>query len=128
VVSGEGNPIKPETVNMTPTEKLGNILVDGDGRTLYVFTKDTKDTSTCYDKCEAAWPPVLESDAPKVGDGVTASLLGTTTRKDGSIQVTYNGAPLYYFFKDAAPGDVNGQGVGNVWYVIGPDGKPINKG
>jgi predicted lipoprotein with Yx(FWY)xxD motif len=127
VVSGEGNPIKPATVDITSTEKLGKILVDETGRTLYAFTKDTKDTSTCYDKCEAAWPPLLETDKPTLGDGVDASMLGTTTRKDGSIQVTYNGMPLYYFFKDAAPGDTNGEGVGNVWYVVAPDGN-VNKG
>ncbi len=127
VVSGEGNPIKPATVAITPTEKLGKILVDGDGRTLYMFTKDTKDTSNCYDKCEAAWPPLLETDKPTVGEGVDASLLGTTTRKDGTVQVTYNGLPLYYYFKDAAPGDTTGQGVGSVWYVVAPDGKPVEK-
>ena len=127
VVSGEGNPIKPATLMVTQTEKLGKILVDGDGRTLYGFTKDTKDTSSCSDKCEQAWPPLLQTDKPTVGDGVDASLLGTTTRKDGTIQVTYNGMPLYYFFKDQAPGDTNGQKVGDVWFVVTPDGKLIEK-
>lgn len=123
VVSGEGNAIKPATLAVTQTEKLGQILVDGDGRTLYMFTKDTKDTTNCYDKCESAWPPLLQIDTPTVGDGVDAKLLGTTTRKDGTIQVTYNGLPLYYYFKDQAPGDTTGQGVGSVWYVVAPDGK-----
>jgi len=127
VVSGEGNPIKPATLMVTQTEKLGKILVDGDGRTLYGFTKDTKDTSNCSDKCEQAWPPLLQTDKPTVGDGVDASLLGTTTRKDGTIQVTYNGMPLYYFFKDLAPGDTNGQKVGDVWFVVAPDGKLVEK-
>ncbi len=121
VVSGEGNPIKPTALAITTT-KLGMIVVDGDGRTVYAFTKDSKDTTTCYDKCEAVWPPVLETETPKVGDGVDASMLGTTTRKDGSIQVTYNSMPLYYFSKDEAPGDTNGQGVASVWYVLGGDG------
>jgi predicted lipoprotein with Yx(FWY)xxD motif len=125
VVSGEGNPIKPAALAITSTEKLGNILVDGDGRTLYMYTKDTKDTSNCYDKCEVAWPPLLQTDKPAVGNGVDAALLGTTQRKDGTIQVTYNGMPLYYYFKDHAAGDVTGQGVGNVWYVLSPDGKII---
>jgi predicted lipoprotein with Yx(FWY)xxD motif len=122
VVSGEGNPIKPASLAITTTDKLGKILVDGNDRTVYAFTKDTKDTTTCYDKCEVAWPPLLETDTPKVGDGVDASLLGTTTRKDGTVQVTYNGMPLYYYFKDQASGDTTGQGVGNVWYVVTPDG------
>ena len=125
VVSGEGNPIKPAALAITPTEKLGKILVDGDGRTLYMFAKDTKDTTTCYDKCEIAWPPLLQTDKPTVGAGADASLLGTTTRKDGTIQVTYNGLPLYYYFKDQAPGDTTGQGVGNVWYVVTADGKAM---
>jgi len=125
VVSGEGNPIKPAALAITSTEKLGNILVDGDGRTLYIYTKDTKDTTNCYDKCEVAWPPLLQTDKPAVGNGVDAMLLGTTQRKDGTIQVTYNGMPVYYFFKDHSAGDVTGQGVGNVWYVLSPDGKII---
>ncbi len=125
VVSGEGNPIKPATLAVTQTEKLGKILVDGDGRTLYMFMKDTKDTTTCYDKCEQAWAPLLTLDKPTLGDGVDASLLGTTARKDGTVQVTYNGLPLYYFFKDQAPGDTNGQGVGSVWYVVAPDGNAV---
>ena len=125
MVSGEGNPIRPAALAITPTEKLGKILVDGDGRTLYMFTKDSKDTTTCYDKCEIAWPPLLQTDKPTVGDGVDASMLGTTTRKDGTIQVTYNGMPLYYYFKDQAPGDTTGQGVGDVWYVVTADGKAM---
>jgi predicted lipoprotein with Yx(FWY)xxD motif len=127
VVSGEGNAIKPASLAITSTEKLGKILADGDGRTLYMFTKDSKDTTTCYDKCEVAWPPLLQTDKPAVGEGVDAAMLGTTTRKDGTIQVTYNGMPLYYYFKDQAPGDTTGQGVGSVWYVVGPDGKRIDK-
>ena len=123
VISGEGNPIKPAALAITPTEKLGKILVDGAGRTLYVFTKDSKDTSACYDKCEAAWAPLLQTDKPTVSDGVDASMLGTTARKDGTSQVTYNGMPLYYFIKDQAAGDTNGQGVANVWYVLGGDGQ-----
>ena len=125
VVSGEGNPIKPATLAVTQTATLGSILVDGDGRTLYMFTKDTPDTSNCYDQCEVAWPPLLTLDQPTLMDGVEASLLGATQRKDGTLQVTYNGLPLYYFAADRAPGDTNGQGVGSVWYVVTPDGKAV---
>ncbi len=121
-MSGEGNPIKPAALAITDTQKLGKIVVDDAGRTLYAFTKDTTDTTTCYDKCEQAWPPLLQTDTPKLGDGLDAKLLGTTTRKDGTIQVTYNGWPLYYYFKDHAAGDTTGQGVGNVWYVVEADG------
>lgn len=125
VVSGEGNPIMPATLAVTQTEKLGKILVGGNGFTLYTFTKDTKDTSNCYDKCEQAWPPLLTLDKPTLKDGVDASLLGSTQRKDGTLQVTYNGMPLYYFFKDQAPGDTTGQGVQNVWYVVAPNGTAV---
>ncbi len=95
--------------------------------TLYMYTKDTKDTSNCYDKCAQAWPPLLQSAKPTVKDGVDASLLGTTTRKDGTVQVTYAGMPLYYYFKDKAAGDTVGQDVNSVWYVVGPDGSVIKK-
>ena len=125
VVSGEGNPIKPETIAITQTDKLGKFLVDGNGFTLYAFTKDTKDTSTCYDKCEQAWAPILTVGQPTLGDGTTASMVGSAQRKDGSMQVTYNGMPLYYFAKDHAAGDTNGQAIGSVWYVVTPDGQTM---
>ncbi len=125
VESAEGNPIKPGTVAVTTTKDLGKILVDGDGRTLYMFKKDTKDTTNCFDKCEASWPPLLTLDKAAVGDGVDASLLGMIQRKDGTMQVTYNGMPLYYYSKDVNAGDTNGQAVGNVWYVVNAAGTVV---
>lgn len=125
VVSGEGNIVRPAVVNVAENAKLGKLLADGQGFTLYVFTKDTKDTSNCYDKCEIAWPPLLQLGAPTAGTGVDASKFGMTVRKDGTAQVTYNGMPLYYYDKDKAAGDVVGQGVGKVWYVIAPDGTMV---
>jgi predicted lipoprotein with Yx(FWY)xxD motif len=102
---------------------LGDILVDGEGKTLYVFDNDTDENSTCYDDCEANWPPLTEE--VEAGEGVDASMLSTSEREDGSAQVTYGGRPLYYFAADQAPGDTNGQGIGDVWWVVGPDGKAI---
>ena len=102
---------------------LGSILVDGDGNTLYLFTPDNQGESVCYDQCEAAWPPLV--DPIEAGEGITASLLGTAPRTDGSDQITYNGWPLYYFANDTAPGDTNGQGINDVWYVLTPDGDAI---
>ena len=125
VVSGEGFAIKPAALALATDPKLGKFLADSNGMTLYIFTKDTKDTSNCYGKCEAAWPPLLEAGAPSLGDGLDMSLIGSTVRKDGSMQVTYNGMPLYYYAPDQKPGDITGQGVGKVWYVIGADGKVI---
>jgi predicted lipoprotein with Yx(FWY)xxD motif len=125
VVSGEGNPIKPAGLQVTENEALGSFLADGAGRTLYLFTKDTADTTVCYDQCEQAWPPLLTLGEPMLGDGIDASLLGTTVRKDGTSQVTYNGWPLYYYAEDVAPGDTAGQGVGEVWYVVTPEGVSV---
>ena len=126
VLSAEGNPIKPAALKLNTNARLGTFLSDDKGHTIYMYTKDTKDTTVCYDKCEQAWPPVLELGKPTLGDGINASLLGTTRRKDGTVQVTYNGMPLYYYIKDAKPGDITGQGVSNVWYVIAPDGTVIS--
>jgi predicted lipoprotein with Yx(FWY)xxD motif len=113
------------TVSLGKNEQLGSFLVDDKGMTLYLFTKDTPNTSVCYDKCATAWPPLLTTGAPVAGDGVDASKLGTTTRKDGSVQVTYNSWPLYYYEKDKAPGDVVGQDVGGVWYVVSAAGDKV---
>ncbi|HEX5937090.1 MAG TPA: hypothetical protein VFZ75_05290 [Actinomycetota bacterium] len=105
---------------------LGDIVVDGDeGTTLYVFLADETTESTCYDDCEAAWPPLTVEGEPAAGEGIDASLLGTSERTDGSVQVTLDGHPLYYFAQDAAPGDVNGQGVGDVWFVVSPEGEAL---
>ena len=116
---------KPATVAVAKNDPLGAFLADDQGRTLYLYTKDTPNTSNCYDKCEQAWPPLFTRGAAKAGDGVDAALLGATPRKDGSTQVTYNGWPLYYFVKDQKPGDVTGQNVGGVWFVISPKGDKI---
>lgn len=112
-------------VNLGKNDKLGSFLVDSKEMTLYLFTKDTPNTSVCYDKCATAWPPLLTTGNPVAGEGVDASKFGTTTRKDGTTQVTYNGWPLYYYQKDKAPGDVTGQTVGDVWYVVSPAGDQI---
>lgn len=101
----------------------GEVLVDGDGRMLYMFTPDSEGESTCYDDCAEAWPPltVESADAVAAGSDVTADL-GTTERDDGSLQVTAGGLPLYYFVQDEEPGDANGMGLGNVWFLLRPDG------
>ncbi len=118
-------PAGPAQVAVASDAKLGSLLVDGKGMTLYLYTKDTPNTSTCYGKCATAWPPLLTSGAPVGGTGLDASKFGTTTRTDGTVQATYNGWPLYYFAKDKQPGDVTGQNVGTVWFVIAPSGDPI---
>jgi predicted lipoprotein with Yx(FWY)xxD motif len=113
------------SVRMTP---LGRILVDGKGMTLYLFEKDTGTTSMCNGSCASFWPPTTTDGSPKAGGEVKASKLGTTTRSDGSTQVTYNGHPLYYYEGDSAPGDTAGQGqniFGALWYVVSPAGDEV---
>jgi predicted lipoprotein with Yx(FWY)xxD motif len=105
---------------------LGDILVDAEGVTLYVFDSDTDGTSTCYEDCAANWPAL--TGEVTAGEGVDESLLGTTERDDGETQVTYADRPLYYFAGDQAAGDTNGQGVGDAWWVMGPDGEAITGG
>lgn len=105
---------------------LGKILVDGKGMTVYYFTKDKAGSgkSVWSGDCLVAWPSVTASSDSPSGTGITAKL-GTITRDDDTLQVTVEGLPVYLFQKDKAPGDVTGQGVGKVWYVVGPDGKMI---
>ena len=114
--------VPPSTIAAERIPTVGNVLVGPKGMTLYLFTKDTPDTSTCYDKCATNWPPLLVDSADAIVPGVNLpGKIGTTTRTDGKIQVTYNGWPLYYFAKDAAIGDSTGEGVGKVWYTIAPE-------
>jgi predicted lipoprotein with Yx(FWY)xxD motif len=115
------------TVTATSTQ-LGTILVDGSGRTLYLFAKDQPDQSACAGACAAAWPVDQASAAPKAGSGVKASLLGTIKRGDGTTQVTYNRHPLYYYSGDSGPGQQTGQGLnafGAKWFVVGPAGSKV---
>jgi len=104
---------------------LGSILVDGKGMTLYMFTKDSANTSNCSGQCLAAWPAL--AGKPTKGAGVDDSKLGSFQRADGSTQATYNGWPLYYWKGDTKPGDVSGQNVSGVWFVLDHDGNPIKK-
>ena len=110
---------------------LGRILVDSRGITLYDFPKDRGTTSSCYGACAALWPPLTTKGKPVAGPGVRASLLGTTKRTDGKLEVTYNGHPLYYFVSDRSPGQATGQGLnqfGAPWWVLSPAGKEIHRG
>jgi predicted lipoprotein with Yx(FWY)xxD motif len=115
-------------VDVVTDPKLGQILVDSQGRTLYLFEKDTGTTSECSGSCAVAWPPVLTTGQATAGTGATASMIGTTQRADGGTQVTYNGHPLYTFVKDQKAGDTTGQAVdafGAVWYVLSPSGNAV---
>lgn len=117
------------TIKVATDAKLGQILVDGAGMTVYLFVVDTGKTSTCYTSCASLWPPVLTTGAPQAGTGAQAGLLGTTVRTDGNVEVTYAGHPLYYFIQDKKAGDTTGQGVnsfGGLWWVLSPSGAAIH--
>jgi predicted lipoprotein with Yx(FWY)xxD motif len=118
------------TVSASSTN-LGTILVDGSGRSLYLFGKDQPNQSACAGACVAAWPVDQSSGTPKAGSGVKASLLGTIKRGDGATQVTYNKHPLYYYSGDSQPGQHNGQGLnafGAAWHVVAPTGSAVSGG
>ena len=115
------------TIGVADTS-LGNILIDSQARSLYLFAADQGTTSECTGACAVQWPPVLASSTPLVGSGLNASLTGTTMRSDGTEQVTYNGHPLYDFLGDQKPGDTKGQGVnafGGGWFALDASGNQV---
>lgn len=141
--AGYGEPSTPEGASPTATvdaddphgttdeiglfhTELGKVIADDDDRTLYMSTEDSGGTSACYGECAEGWPPVLaEGDDVEVDDDLDPAPLGTIERDDGSTQVTYNGHPLYYWAEDIAPGDVDGQGADDSWYVLDAEGNPV---
>jgi len=111
-------------------ESLGNILVNSQGRTVYLFTRDSGTMSECSGACAVNWPPLKATGKPTIGTGANASLTSTTSRPGGTKQVTYNGHPLYLFKGDSNPGDTNGQGLnafGGNWYALSAAGNKITK-
>jgi predicted lipoprotein with Yx(FWY)xxD motif len=116
------------TIGVSDAGSLGKILVDSQGRTVYLFEKDSGPKSTCSGACASEWPPVTTSGKPTAGDGLSASMLGTTKRSDGTTQVTYNDHPLYRFEGDQQPGDTSGQGLdffGAKWFVLSTAGDKV---
>jgi predicted lipoprotein with Yx(FWY)xxD motif len=114
----------------TAKTKLGRILVDSRGRTLYLFEKDRNGKSACSGQCAAFWPPLITHAKPSATNGAKASLIGMTKRADGRMQVTYNHHPLYTFAKDKKAGQTNGEGLnvfGAKWYVVSPAGSKVDK-
>jgi predicted lipoprotein with Yx(FWY)xxD motif len=108
---------------------LGKVLVDSQGRSLYLFKADVGAKSACSGACATAWPPLLAHRKPTVGSGADSSLLATAKRSDGTQQVTYNGHPLYLFLEDQNRGDVKGQGVtafGAAWFVLSAAGDQVS--
>ncbi|WP_079000535.1 MULTISPECIES: hypothetical protein [Streptomyces] len=113
----------PATVQLGRNERLGNTVVDGEGFTLYRFDPDSANPSkaTCVDDCAVTWPPVLANEKVRF-QGLHRDQIDTVTRPDGTQQVTIGGWPVYRFSKDAAAGDISGEGVGGTWFAVAPDG------
>jgi predicted lipoprotein with Yx(FWY)xxD motif len=116
---------QPATVGVATATKLGHVLVDSQGRTLYLFEANKGTRSTCNGACAVAWPPLRAGHMPVSGSGVDAAKVGMTARSGGGRQITYNGHPLYRFGGDHRAGDTNGQEVtafGASWFAVSPDG------
>jgi predicted lipoprotein with Yx(FWY)xxD motif len=116
------------TISGGEVSGLGTVLVDSEGMTVYMYTPDEGTTSNCYGGCEAAWPPVAAEGKPTAGEGAMSSALGTTKRKDGTMQVTYNGHPLYTYADDKSPGEANGQESAGTWFVLDESGEEVKGG
>lgn len=120
-----------EAVKSVDVPRVGHVLVDDSGKTLYLFLADARNDSSCYGACASVWPPVLTSGKPTAEHGVVTDKLSTYRRDDGGTQVTYNGHPLYYYQADTRAGDVYGEAAdqfGAEWYAITPAGRVAEKG
>lgn len=116
------------TLSTASISGLGAVLVDSEGLTVYMFAKDNGTASSCYGACAQGWPPVIAEGKPTAGEGATSSQLGTTKRKDGSMQVTYAGHPLYTYAGDTAPGEANGNestAFGGKWSALDEAGEVV---
>jgi predicted lipoprotein with Yx(FWY)xxD motif len=126
--SSSGGSTPGGTVIETASSSAGTVLTNGSGRAVYLWVKDTGDTSNCNGACAGAWPPVTTTGSATASGGAKASDLGTITRSDGSKQVTYDGHPLYYFAGDSGPGAATGQGsdgFGAKWWLVTPTGSDV---
>ena len=119
-------PAKPKGAEIVLGDsEFGSMLFDSKKQAIYIFERDSKDETVCYGECAEAWPPVYTKGEPRAGKGLKQSLLGTVERRDGRLQVTYAGQPLY-FYAHEGPGEVRCHNVnlnGGLWWVVGPDGK-----
>lgn len=117
----------PDTISVAGS-RYGRIIVDGQGRTLYLFDAEHSPTPRCYGACASAWPPLLTATSPVAGGGLSQALMATVTRTDGSMQVTYNGHALYLYIGDRTPGEIKCQAIveyGGGWFVVDTQGNKI---
>jgi predicted lipoprotein with Yx(FWY)xxD motif len=125
--SSATTPVTSETTVSIGSTKLGRVLVNSAGRTLYVYDKDTDGSSKCTGTCATAWPPLVVTGKPTLGTGLSASMFSTAPRSDGTKQLEVNGRPLYTYTGDTKAGDISGQGLGD-FFGVGPTGKRIVAG
>ena len=121
------SPSPPDTLSVAAS-RYGRIIVDGQGRTLYLFDAERSTTPECYGACAVAWPPLLVNNSPVAGGGLSQSLIATVARRDGSMQVAYNGHALYLYAGDRAAGEIKCQAVveyGGGWFVVDVQGNKI---
>lgn len=111
------------TVALHKTSSLGKVLSTSTGMTLYMYKPDSKGKSVCNAGCDTTWPPLTTKGKPHAGKGIRQSLLGTTRRSDGKLQVTYKGHPLYAYVGDSKAGQANGEGYGGIWFALSAAGK-----
>ena len=112
--------IGTETIRLRENEVLGSFLTATNGRTLYIYTKDSPDQSNCYKQCERNWPPYLDGKFELTAEEGIEGVVGLTERTDGSKQITYNDQPLYFFINDKNPGDTYGHQINNIWFTVQP--------
>jgi predicted lipoprotein with Yx(FWY)xxD motif len=122
---GAAGDTAPAPTLSVETSRIGRILVDARGRTLYLFTNDADGQSRCTGGCPRVWPPALLTGPLRLGPGLRASKVTTLVRRDGGRQLVYNGHPLYSLTADTAPGQVSGQGFQGAWFVVSPSGRAI---
>jgi predicted lipoprotein with Yx(FWY)xxD motif len=129
VAAASASSTPPRSTVLVKSSSFGRVLFDGRGFVLYGFTRDPRGRSACSGACAGAWPPYLVKRGASAGPGVQAKLLGTTRRKNGTLQVTYAGRPLYYYVGDRKPGQILCQNVtefGGVWRVVRPSGRLVS--
>jgi predicted lipoprotein with Yx(FWY)xxD motif len=119
--------VSPRAKVLVRVTSVGGVLADSRGHTLYSYAADTGRRSACYGACAGSWPPFLTKGKPLAGLGVRGKLLGTTTRKDGKVQVTYAGRPLYFFAGETKPGRLDGQGYENAWWALAASGAKVTR-
>jgi predicted lipoprotein with Yx(FWY)xxD motif len=127
LVATSASAASPRAKVLVRVTSVGGVLVDARGHTLYSFASDKARTSACYGTCSATWPPLLTSAKPVAGLGVKAGLLSFAKRKDGKLQVTYAGRPLYRFSGDTTAGELKGQGYSGAWWALATSGATVKR-